>query len=134
MELGDASDEGAPPPCLRKREMLKYLWLQMISMLQSMQCNDGLWRGVNHHHHQKVRSGMQHSILTMGVGRHAHMPWVILFLQKLIPGKKLQETCYISNRVHPGGCQGCPAVEEAYPKKTCNINGGIKDNCALVDC
>ena len=25
--------------------MLKYLWLQMILMLQSMQCDDGLWRG-----------------------------------------------------------------------------------------
>ena len=45
MELGDASDEEAPPPCPRKREMSKYSWLQMISMLQSMQCYDGLWRG-----------------------------------------------------------------------------------------
>ena len=25
--------------------MSKYLWLQMISMLQSMQCDDGLQRG-----------------------------------------------------------------------------------------
>ena len=45
MELGDAYDEEAPPPCPRKREMLKYSQLQMISMLQSMQCDDGLWRG-----------------------------------------------------------------------------------------
>ena len=42
MECEDASDEEAPPPCPRKREMLKYSWLQMISMLQSMQCNDSL--------------------------------------------------------------------------------------------
>ena len=42
MELGDAYDEEAPPPCPRKREMLKYSQVQMISMLQSMQCDDGL--------------------------------------------------------------------------------------------
>ena len=46
MELGDASDKEAPPPCPRKREMSKYSKLQMISMLQSMQCNDGLRRGL----------------------------------------------------------------------------------------
>ena len=48
--------------------------------------------------------------------------------------KKLQEACYISNWGHPGGCQESPAVEEAYPKKTCNIDGGFEDNCALLDC
>ena len=37
--------------------------------------------------------------------------------------KKLQEAYYISERVHPGGCQGCPGAEDAYPKKTCDING-----------
>ena len=41
----DASSEEAPPSCPRKREMSKYLWLQMISMLQSIQCDDGLWMG-----------------------------------------------------------------------------------------
>ena len=56
------------------------------------------------------------------------MLWVILFLQKLAPGKKLWGASYISERVHPGGHQGCPTVEEAYPKKTCNVNGGMKDN------
>ena len=45
MELGDASDKDAPPPCPRKREMSKYLHLQMISMLQSMQDNGSLQRG-----------------------------------------------------------------------------------------
>ena len=45
MELGDASDKEAPPPCPRKREMSKYLCLQMISMLQSMQGGTGLQRG-----------------------------------------------------------------------------------------
>ena len=45
------------------------------------------------------------------------MPWVILFLQKLIPRKELQEATYISERVHPGECQGCPAAEEATQRK-----------------
>ena len=45
MEVGDASDEEATPPCPRNRQMSKYLQLQMISMLQSMQCSSGLWRG-----------------------------------------------------------------------------------------
>ena len=67
---------------------------------------------------------MQHSVSTM----------VILFLQKLIPRKKLWEASHISERVHPGGCRGCLAVEEACPKNTCNVNGGIKDNCASLDC
>ena len=40
--------------------------------------------------------------------------------------KKLWGAFYISERVHPGGCQGCPAVEEAYPKKTCDIDGVSK--------
>ena len=46
MELGDASSSEAPPPCPRKREMLKYSQFQMISTLQSMQCDDGMWRGL----------------------------------------------------------------------------------------
>ena len=37
--------------------------------------------------------------------------------------KKLQEAYYISERVCPGGCQGCPTPDNAYPKKTCNVDG-----------
>ena len=46
MELGDASNEEAPPPSPRKREMLKNSLLQMISMLQGMEDDDSLWRGL----------------------------------------------------------------------------------------
>ena len=42
MEFGDASDEEAPSPNPKKREMLKHAWLQMISMLQGMETEDGL--------------------------------------------------------------------------------------------
>ena len=45
MELGDTSDKEPPPQCPRKREMSKYLHLQMISMLQGMQGNNSLQRG-----------------------------------------------------------------------------------------
>ena len=48
--------------------------------------------------------------------------------------KKLWEACYISDRGHLGECQESPTVEEAYPKKTCDVNGGIEDNCASLDC
>ena len=42
MEFGDASDEEAPPPNPKKREMSKHAWLQMISMLQAMDTDDSL--------------------------------------------------------------------------------------------
>ena len=66
--------------------MLKYLQLQMISMLQSMQCNDSQQRGLitiaakglTWHAAQYINYGSRQC---------ACMPWVILFLQKLIPRK-----------------------------------------------
>ena len=45
MEFGDASDNKAPPPSPRKREMSKHSWLQMISMLQGMEEDHGLQQG-----------------------------------------------------------------------------------------
>ena len=42
MPFGDASDEEAPPPNPKKRETLKYTWLQMISMVQVMDTDNGL--------------------------------------------------------------------------------------------
>ena len=42
MEFGDASDEEAPPPDSKKREMLKHAQLQLMSMLQGMEEEDGL--------------------------------------------------------------------------------------------
>ena len=69
-----------------------------------------------------------------GSRQHACMSWVILFLWKLIPRKQLWEMYYISDRVHPGGCQGCPTAEEAYPQKTCNVDGVLKTtvHCWIV--
>ena len=40
MEFGDASDQEAPTPNPKKREMMKNAWLQMISMLKVMDTDD----------------------------------------------------------------------------------------------
>ena len=42
MEFGDASDKETPPHNPKKREMLKHAQLQMISMLQGMETDNGL--------------------------------------------------------------------------------------------
>ena len=41
MEFENTSDQEVPPPMPKKREMLKHVWLQMITMLQAMD-NDGI--------------------------------------------------------------------------------------------
>ena len=46
MEFGDASDDEAPPPNPKKRELMKSAWLQMISMLQAMDTDDDLKQGL----------------------------------------------------------------------------------------
>ena len=44
MELGDTSDEEASPPQPKKREMSKNRRIQMVSMLQMLQTEDGMRR------------------------------------------------------------------------------------------
>ena len=46
MEFEDASNEDAPPPNPKKREMMKHAQLQMISMLQVMDTDNGLKQGL----------------------------------------------------------------------------------------
>ena len=46
MELGDTSDKEASPPQARKTEMLKSWQIQMVSMLQTLETEDGMRRGV----------------------------------------------------------------------------------------
>ena len=45
MDLWDTSDEEASPPQLKKREMLKNQWIQMVSMLQTLQTENGMRTG-----------------------------------------------------------------------------------------
>ena len=105
--------------------MLKYLWLQMISMLQSMQSDDGLWRGSITIITKRLN--MAHSTVyrlwELAVQTHATGD---IISPEINSWKKLWEAYYISDRVHPGVCQGCPTAEEVYPKKTCNVNGVSK--------
>ena len=66
---------------------VKIFGLQMISMLESMQGDGCLQRGLSP---LSPKDSMWHAAQYIDYGRgwHAHMPWVILFLQKLIPRKK----------------------------------------------
>ena len=113
--------------------MLDYLHLQMISMLQSMQGDGGLQRGLITI--SAKRFDMAHSTVYQ-LWEQAVCPHATggIISPEINSQKKFWEASYISERVHPGGCQECPAVEETFPKKTCNINGGVKDNCASWDC
>ena len=45
MELGDTSEEEASPPQPKKREMSKNQRIQMVSMLQTLQMENGMRRG-----------------------------------------------------------------------------------------
>ena len=45
MELGDTSEEEASPPQPKKREMSKNQRIQMVSMLQMLQTENGMRRG-----------------------------------------------------------------------------------------
>ena len=45
MELGDISDKEASPQHPKKREMLKSQRIQMVTMLQTLQMDDGMRRG-----------------------------------------------------------------------------------------
>ena len=68
MEFGDASDEEAPPPCPRNRDLSK-------NYANADCCNaprDGkqqlLETRFGDHHHQKVQHGMLHSSPLMEAG------------------------------------------------------------------
>ena len=113
--------------------MSKYLHLQMISMLQSMQGDSSQWRGSITIITKRL--DMAHSTVYQlwEQAEHTHAMGNINS-PEINSQKKFWEASYISERVRPGGCQECPTAEEAYPKKTCNVNGGVKDNCALLDC
>ena len=48
--------------------------------------------------------------------------------------KKMWEMAYVSIRVRLQGNQGHPIMEAADSKKAGNIDGGVKDNGASLDC
>ena len=133
IEFGDASNEEAPLPNPKKRELMKSAQLQMISMLQGMDTDDGLKQGSITTITQ--RFDMAHSIIYR-LWEHAacmHAMGIIISL-KLNYWKKFWEATYLSERVCARGCQEFATEEETYTAKTCHINGSVKNHCALLDC
>ena len=46
MEFGDASVEEAPPAPPRNKDLLKNMWMQTVAMLQGMENDGSLQRGL----------------------------------------------------------------------------------------
>ena len=101
--------------------------------LQSMQCDNGLWRGsitiITKRFNMACSTVYQlweQAACTCAMGD--------IISPENNSQKKLQEASYISERVHPGGCQGCPTAEEAYPKKLATLMGVSKTtvHCWIV--
>ena len=74
MELGDTSDEEASPQHPKKMEMSKSQWIQIVSMLQTLQMENGMRRGaftIVAKCFGMARS-MVHCLLNRVVHTHAH--------------------------------------------------------------
>ena len=56
------------------------------------------------------------------------------FTRISVPQKKLRETTYLSIGVCPRGNKEHPITQAMNPKKAGGIVGGVKDNCATLDC
>ena len=114
--------------------MSKYLQLQMISMLQTIQCENGLQRGsitIVNKRFDVARSTSYRLwelvVCTCAMGDiispeiNAHKRWG-------------RPPIYLKEFVQEGVKDVPLLMEEAYPKKPCGVDGGIKDNCASLDC
>ena len=51
----------------------------------------------------------------------------------LVPQKK-RETTYLSVGVRPRGNKEHPITQATNPKKAGGVVGGVKDDCAMLDC
>ena len=133
MELGDTSKEEASPQRPKKREMLKSQRIQMVTMLQMLQTEDGMRMGAFTMVAKcfgMARSTV-HCLWNRVVHMHAHGH---IILWNFSPTKKFQETSYLSVRVHPRGNQEHPITQATDPKKAGSIVGGVKDDSATLDC
>ena len=133
IEFGDASNEEAPLPNPKKRELMKCAQLQMISMLQGMDTDNGLKQGSITT--IAKRFDMAHSMVYRLWEHAAYMH----AMGKIISPKpnswgKFWEATYLSERVCARGCQEFAMKEETYTAKTCHINGSVKNHGALLDC
>ena len=133
MELGDTSDEEASPQCPKKREMSKSQRIQMVTMLQTLETDDGMRSGS----FAMVAEcfGMARSAVyrlwnrVVHTRAHGH-----IISPEFQSHKKLQETSYLSVRVRPQGNKEHPITQTTDPKKAGGVVGGVKDDGATLDC
>ena len=132
MELG-TSDEEASPQRPKKREMTKSQWIQMVTMLQTLEMDHGM------------RSGSFAMVAEcFGVARstvyrlwdrvvctraHGH-----IISPEFQSHKKMRETSYLSVGVRPRGNKEHPITQVTDPKKTGGVVAGVKDDGAMLDC
>ena len=62
MESRDDSDEVAPLSNPKRKDLMRKVWLKVISIFVAMKTKDSLT-------HQKIWHGMQHNLLIMGMSR-----------------------------------------------------------------
>ena len=133
MELGDTSDEEASPQRPKKREMLKSQWIQMVTMLQTLETDDGMRSGsfaMVAKCFGVARSTVYHLWNRVVCTRaHGH-----IISPEFQSHKKLRETSYLSIGVCPRGNKEHPITQAMNPKKAGSIVGGVKDNGATLDC
>ena len=133
MELGDTSDEEASPPQARKREMSKSLQIQMVSMLQMLETDDSMRSGaftIVAKSFSMAHSTV-HCLWNRVVSTHAtdHIISLEFHSHKKIAGEGLCICLSLSAR--ESRISHCRKV---YSKKAGNIDGGVKDNGASLDC
>ena len=133
MELGDTCDKEASPPQPKKREMSKNQRIQMVSMLQMLQRENGMRRGaftIVAKCFGMARSTV-HCLWNRVVCMHAHGHIISpefhshkkilgdhLFIHWSSSARESRTSHYASNR----------------PKKAGGIIGGVKDDGASLDC
>ena len=132
MELGDTSDEEASPQHPKKREMSKSQQIQMVTMLQTLQTDNG------------VRSGSFTMVTKcFGMARSTvHRLWnrVVrtrahghIIFPEFQSHKFFWET-YLSVGVRLRGNKEHPITQATDAKKAGGVVGGIKDDGATLDC
>ena len=133
MEVGDTSNEEASPQHPKKREMSKSQWIQMVTMLQPLQMDNGMRRGA----FTMVTEcfSMAHSTVHCLWIRVVHMHTRPYYFSRIsVPQKKFWETSYLSVGVRLQGNQEHPITQATDPKKAGGVIGGVKDDSATLDC
>ena len=134
MELGDTSDEEASPEHPKKREMTKSQRIQMVTMLQTLETDDGMRSGSFAMVAEcfGVARSTVYCLWNRVVRTRAHGHIISPEFQS--HKKKLRETSYLSVRVRPRGNKEHSIMQATNPKKAGGVVGGVKDDGATLDC